>query len=139
VVGSWKLGKLVSVAEITDTVELKTIAAQRSSSDLSGRDLKTVMVDADKGNFSKFADAYPDIKDVMEFKADNTANLTIHGKVISGSWKMNKNKNGIVFTESGKTKTIKISIAKVDNNTMLIDEKTRIGSIRLLYNNDIKK
>jgi len=137
VVGSWKLGKLVSVAEITDTVELKTIAAQRSSSDLSGRDLKTVMVDADKGNFSKFASLFPDIKNVMEFKADNTASLTINGKPISGTWKMNK--NSIVFTESGKTKTMKISIAKVDNNTLLIDEKTRIGSIRLLYNKDLKK
>ena len=97
------------------------------------------MVDAQKGNFSKLADVYPYFKDVMEFRADNTASMTMHGNMISGTWKMNKNKNGVIFTYSDKTKILKLSIVKVENYSMQIEEKTSIGLIRISYKKDNKK
>jgi hypothetical protein len=74
-----------------------------------------------------------DLKDNMEFRADHTGTISIHGKLISGSWKINEKGNGVIFTSGDKTQTFNISIFKIDNYSMLVDEPSSIGFIRFSY------
>ncbi|MCX6286151.1 MAG: hypothetical protein NTY96_03475 [Bacteroidetes bacterium] len=139
VIGSWKVDQMVSIGGvITDSTDLKTVATQNKPPDLSGRELKNTMVDAQKGNFSRFKDVCPDLKDAMEFNADNTATLTIHGKSISGTWQMNEKSNGVIFTGSDKIKVLKVNIAEVTSNSMQVDEPSPLGLVRLSYNKEKK-
>ncbi|MEI6890259.1 MAG: hypothetical protein ACOYM0_07065 [Bacteroidales bacterium] len=132
-IGSWKLEQLVSIGEIKDAADQKAAAAQSKSSEISNRDLKNAMVDARKGSFSKLSDIYPDLKDALEFRSDNTASLTMHGKTIGGTWKINEQKNGIIFTETGKTQILKLSISELNSQSMCTDEPMFLGLMRLSY------
>ena len=133
VIGTWNLEKLVSVGPFTDSTDRKTVADQNIPLDLSTTKHKAALIDAGKGNISQLSDIYPYLKEVLDFRADNTASITMNGKPVSGTWKMNKKRNGVIFTESDKSKIITINIAEANNHTMHIDEPTFLGLLRLSY------
>jgi len=133
VIGSWKLDQLVSVGDISDTNNRKATTDRSKPAAKSSRELKVAMVDAQKGDFAKFSDLFPETKNEMEFRADNTASMTIHGNLLNGTWQMNEKMNGLIFTLSDKSKIINLSIAGVNSNSMQVDEPTDIGVVRLSY------
>ncbi|MEI8005479.1 MAG: hypothetical protein WCI48_04675 [Bacteroidota bacterium] len=133
VIGSWKLEKLVSIGAITDSTDKIAVAAQHATIDPSSRELKPALIDAEKGNFSKLAGYYPDLKEKLEFNADNTASVTMNGKPVSGTWKMNKKKSGVIFTSGDKSKTITINISEAGARSMRVDEPTFLGLLWLTY------
>jgi len=138
VAGSWKLEKLVAAGGNAEAPAGNENADPAKAAERN-RNLKTAMVSAQKGDMGSMTGLVKDLKDNMEFRADNTASLSIHGKLINGTWKMNEKGNGVTFTSADNAGTYNISIAKVDNYTMLVDEPSSIGPFRFSYSKQIKK
>ena len=138
VAGSWKLEKMVAAGS-NPQASAQNETADPAKAAERNRNLKTAMVSAEKGDMTNMTGLVKDLKDNLEFRPDYTGAISVHGKLINGTWKINEKGNGVIFISTDKSETFNISIVKIDNYTMLVDEPSSIGPFRFSYSKQIKK